>query len=49
MFPACDVSLRNVWPREKILQLAAEVEDSDVKGMLQAVTDEWNEGWFSVT
>ena len=31
MFPACDVNLRNVWPRDKIIQLASEVVDSDVK------------------
>jgi len=43
---ACDVHLRDVWPRSGILERAHEVAalDSDLRDVLNSLQDEWNEG-----
>jgi len=46
MHSSCDVHLRDVWPRARILQKASELaaRDMDMQEMLNGLEDQWNEG-----
>ena len=46
MHPSCDVHLRDVWPRARILEKAGELaaRDMDLQDMLNGLEDLWDEG-----